>query len=126
MPALVLITAPAGAHPRLRAETLARLKKDGYTLERRLETAAWDDLFEEALTPSLFSQQRIFEVDDGMGLPHRGKIRISGPDLELVAERSGKLKTKSVDTHRHAEGKVVEILRGCALRGQQHQDRRNH
>ena len=68
MPALVLITAPAGAHPRLRAETLARLKKDGYTLERRLETAAWDDLFEEALTPSLFSQQRIFEVDDGKSL----------------------------------------------------------
>ena len=68
MPALVLITAPAGAHPRLRAETLARLKKNGYTLERRLETAEWTDLFEEALTPSLFASQRIFEVDDGKSL----------------------------------------------------------
>lgn len=68
MPALVLITAPAGAHPRLRAETLARLKKKGYTLERRLETAEWADLFEEALTPSLFSSQRIFEIDDGKSL----------------------------------------------------------
>ncbi|MBP5212732.1 MAG: hypothetical protein J6Z30_07735 [Pyramidobacter sp.] len=68
MPALVLITAPAGAHPRLRAETLARLKKSGYALERRLETAAWADLFEEALTPSLFASQRIFEVDDGKSL----------------------------------------------------------
>ena len=70
MPALVLITAPAGAHPRLRAETLSRLKKNGYALERRLETAAWADLFEEALTPSLFSSQRIFEVDDGKSLGH--------------------------------------------------------
>ena len=65
MPALVLIAAPAGAQPRLRAETLSAYEKKGYVLDRRLETAAWPDLFEEALTPSLFAPRRIFEVDDG-------------------------------------------------------------
>jgi len=87
MPALVLIAAPAGAHPRLRAETLSRLKKNGYTLERRLETAAWDDLFEEALTPSLFSSQRIFEVDDGKSLgplPEKFQKNVETGDAEAV------------------------------------------
>ncbi len=64
----MLVTAPTGAHPRLRAETLARLKKAGYTLERHLEQATWDELFEEALTPSLFSSRQIIEVDDGSSL----------------------------------------------------------
>lgn len=68
MPALVLVAAPAGSHPRLRAETLARLEKSGYSLERRLETAQWADLFEDALTPGLFSSRQIYEVDDGLSL----------------------------------------------------------
>ncbi len=87
MPALVLIAAPAGAHPRLRAETLARLKAKGYTLERRLETAVWDDLFEEALTPSLFASQRIFEIDDGKSLgplPEKYQKNVETGDAESV------------------------------------------
>lgn len=87
MPALVLVTAPAGAHPRLRAETLARLTGQGYVLERRLEVAQWADLFEEALTPSLFSAQRIFEVDDGKALgplPQKYMSRIERAGAESV------------------------------------------
>ena len=87
MPSLVLITAPAGAHPRLRAETLARLKNSGYALERRLETAEWADLFAEALTPSLFASQRIFEIDDGKSLgplPEKFVKNVERGDAESV------------------------------------------
>ncbi|MDY3868675.1 MAG: DNA-binding protein [Pyramidobacter sp.] len=68
MPALTLIAAPAGARPRLRAEALESLAKQGYEVDRRLETAVWEDLFEEAQTPGLFCSRRIFEVDDGKSL----------------------------------------------------------
>ena len=87
MPALVLIAAPAGAQPRLRAETLSAYEKKGYVLDRRLETAAWPDLFEEALTPSLFAPRRIFEVDDGRSLgvlPDTYKKYVERGDADVI------------------------------------------
>ena len=87
MPALVLIAAPAGAQPRLRAETLSAYEKKGYVLDRRLETAAWPELFEEALTPSLFVPRRIFEVDDGRSLgvlPDKYKKYVERGDVDVI------------------------------------------
>ena len=68
MPSILLITAPVGAQPRLRSKALEELKGKGYELERRSDSAEWAELFEEAITPSLFSPQRIFEVDDAKSL----------------------------------------------------------
>lgn len=87
MPALLLITAPAGAQPRLRRETLERLLKKGYVLDRRLETADWHDLFHEAMTPGLFAQRRIFEIDDGKSLgplPPEYFPRVESDDADAV------------------------------------------
>ncbi len=87
MPALLLITAPAGAQPRLRREALAGLLKKGYVLDRRLETADWHDLFEEAMTPGLFTQRRVFEIDDGKSLgplPREYQPRVELGDADAV------------------------------------------
>jgi DNA polymerase III delta subunit len=85
MPALVLIAAPTGAQPRLRSEALAQLKKEGYVLDRRLETAVWSELFDEAITPGLFAERRVFEIDDGKSLgplpsEYQNRIERSGAD----------------------------------------------
>lgn len=87
MPALVLIAAPAGAQSRLRTETLSAYEKKGYVLDRRLEAAAWPELFEEALTPSLFIPRRIFEVDDGRSLgvlPNKYKKNVERGDADVI------------------------------------------
>lgn len=87
MPSLILIAAPAGAQPRLREEVIGALIAKGYTLERRLETAVWADLFEEALTPSLFASLRIFEIDDGKSLgplPERFVRNVEKGDADAV------------------------------------------
>lgn len=87
MPALLLVAAPAGAQSRLRGEIIGKLVKKGYELERRLETSAWEDLFEEAQTPSLFNPLRIFEVDDGKSLgplPDRFVPRVEPAGADVV------------------------------------------
>ncbi len=87
MPSLVLITAPADAQSRLRGETLRRLEKDGYVLERQLEKVDWAKLFEEAQIPSLFSPQRIFEIDSGDSLgplPENFQSRVESGDADVI------------------------------------------
>ncbi len=87
MPALVLVTAPADAQPRLRGETLRRLEKGGYVLERQLEKVDWAKLFEEAQIPSLFTPQRIFEIDSGDSLgplPENFQGSIESGDADVI------------------------------------------
>lgn len=87
MPSILLVTAPIGAQPRLRSEILPKYLKKGYVLDMRRETATWAELFEEALTPSLFAQQRIFEVDDGKSLgklPDDFKKYIEEGDSDVI------------------------------------------
>ncbi len=110
MPALVLITAPAGAQPRLRGETLRRLEKEGYVLERQQENAGWAKLFEEAQTPSLFTPRRIFEVDGGESLgplPERFQsgVERGGADVIFLI-----LSEKTLQKNLGAAYKLAEIV----------------
>lgn len=87
MPALVLLTAPESALPRMRTETLARFEKKGYETVRRPESTTWAALFEAAMTPNLFSPLRLFLIDDGKALgklPEKFYSAVEGKDASTV------------------------------------------